>query len=109
MQNPFPFWPVAGFRRYRYYFFFHHALQGMLVLAREIHHLRHLGLGDLVGKYTALANPVMMDVKHAIGWSAASTSFLEELLQDVNDASHRRIVVVQDQKPDKGSAVWSSV
>src|SRR5450631_3875466 len=35
---------------------FHYALQGMLVLARKIHHLRHLGLGDLVGENPALPN-----------------------------------------------------
>ena len=39
----------------------------MLVLARKIHHLRHLGLGDLVGEDTAFADAVMMDVQHDFG------------------------------------------
>src|ERR1700754_1388140 len=61
MQDLFRLW-----RRRRKYelLFFHHALQGVLVLAREIHHLRHLGLGDLVGEYAALSNTVMVDVEH---------------------------------------------
>src|SRR5215218_10420010 len=37
-------------------FLFHHALQGMLVLARKIHHLRHLGLGDFVREHPALTD-----------------------------------------------------
>src|ERR687887_2167878 len=48
---------------------FHHALQGVLVLAREIHHLRHLGLGDLVGEHAALPDSMMMDVEHDLGRS----------------------------------------
>ncbi len=46
---------------------FHHALQRMLVLASKIHHLRHLGLGDLVGEHSALPNSMMMDVEHDLG------------------------------------------
>src|SRR5438046_8713146 len=44
MQDPFRF--RRDEREYAL-LFFHHALQGVLVLARKIHHLRHLGLGDL--------------------------------------------------------------
>ena len=77
MQNPFPFWRI--WRGDRLLFLFHHALQGMLVLARKIHHLRHLGLGDLVGKNAALANSVMMDVEHDLG--RGFDVLLEELLQ----------------------------
>ena len=47
--------------------FFHHALQGMLMLAREIHHLRHFRLGDLVGEHAAFADAVMVHVKHDLG------------------------------------------
>jgi hypothetical protein len=47
--------------------FFHHALQGMLVLAREVHHLRHFRLGDLVGEHAAFADAVMVHVKHDLG------------------------------------------
>src|SRR5580693_4410579 len=39
----------------------HHALQRMLVFARKVHHLRHLGFRDLVRKYAAFADAVMMD------------------------------------------------
>src|SRR6267142_6579495 len=46
---------------------FHHALQGMLVLARKIHHLRYLGLGDFVGEHPALPDSMMMDVEHDLG------------------------------------------
>ena len=62
LQNPFPFWRVGAML-----LFFHHALQGMLVLARKIHHLGHLGLGDLVGEHAALPDPMMMDMKHDLG------------------------------------------
>ena len=40
--------------------FFHHALQGVLVLARKIHHLGHLGFGDLISEYAALPDSMMM-------------------------------------------------
>ena len=30
------------------------------MFAGEVHHLRHFGLGDLVGEYAALADPVVM-------------------------------------------------
>ena len=46
---------------------FHHALQGVLVLAREVHHLRYLGLGDFIGENAALADPMMMNVQHDLG------------------------------------------
>jgi len=75
--------------------FFHHALERMLVLARKIHHLGHLGLGDLVGEHPALPDSMMMDVEHDLG--RGFDILLEELLQDVNDEFHRRVIVVQYQ------------
>ena len=75
--------------------FFHHALQGMLVLARKIHHLRHLGLGDLVGEHPALPDTMMMDVEHDLG--RGLDILLKELLQNENDKLHRRVIVVQNQ------------
>src|ERR1700722_9735209 len=72
---------------------FHHALQGMLVLAREIHHLRHLGLGNLIGEHATLPDSMMMDVEHDLG--CGFDILLEEFLQDVNDKLHRRVIVVQ--------------
>src|SRR5205823_5971632 len=56
--------PISPDRRKDKLLLFHHALQGVLVLAREIHHLRHFGLGDLVGEHAALPDSVMMDVEH---------------------------------------------
>ena len=74
---------------------FHHALQGMLVLARKIHHLRHLGFGDFIGEYAALPNSMMMHVEHDLG--RGFDILLEELLQNVNDEFHRRVIVIQYQ------------
>src|SRR5882757_9574845 len=76
---------------------FHHALQGMLVLACKIHHLRYLRLGDLVGEYSALPDSVVMNVEHDLG--RGFDVLLEELLQNVNDKFHRRVIVVQNQDP----------
>src|SRR5204863_406999 len=39
---------------------FHDTLQGVLMLAGKIHHLRHLRFGDLVGEHTALPDTVVM-------------------------------------------------
>src|SRR5262249_501113 len=64
VQDPFRFVPD---RRKDALLLFHHALQRVLMLAREIHHLRHLGLGDLVGEHAALPDSVMMDVEHDLG------------------------------------------
>ena len=60
MQDPFLFWP--GLKVTRGLLLFHHTLQGVLVLACKIHHLRHFGLGDLIGEYAALADTVVMDM-----------------------------------------------
>ena len=54
MQDPFLFGRADGHARL---LLFHHALQGMLVLARKIHHLRHFGFGNLVGEHATLAIP----------------------------------------------------
>ena len=69
----------------------------MLVLAREIHHLGNLGLGDLVGEYTTLPDAVMMDMEHDLG--RGFDILLEELLQHVNDELHRGIIIVQYKDP----------
>ena len=55
----------------------------MLVLAREIHHLRHLGLGDLVGEHTALPDAMMMDVEHDL--RRGLDVLLEEFFQHMKD------------------------
>src|SRR6202035_5769165 len=67
----------------------------MLVLARKIHHLRDLGLGDLIGKNATLPDSMMMNVQHDLG--RRLDVLLEKLLQHVDDKLHRRVVVVQYQ------------
>ena len=71
------------------------ALERMLVLARVIHRLRHLGLGDLVGVDAAHTHALLMDVQHDLGRFFAV--LLEDVLQDVDDELHRRVIVVQHQ------------
>src|SRR5690606_1774801 len=84
---------VPAFSESMRLFFFHHALQRMLVLAREIHHLRDLGLCDLVGEHAAFADAMMMNVQHDLG--GGLQVLLKELLKDVNDELHRSVVVIQ--------------
>ena len=48
------------------------------MLARKIHHLRHFGLGNLVGENTALADPMMMNMQHDLG--CCFNILLEEFL-----------------------------
>src|SRR4051794_3882759 len=64
----------------------HHALERMLMLAREVHHLRYLGLGDFIGKNAALADTMMMNVQHDLGCCLGV--LLEELFQYMNDEFH---------------------
>jgi hypothetical protein len=71
----------------------------MLVLACEIHHLRHLGLGNFIGEHAALPDPMMMDVEHDLG--RRFRILLEKLLKHVNNELHRRVIVVQNQDPVK--------
>ena len=72
-------------------FFFHHALQGVLVLAREIHHLRDFRFGDFVGENAALADAVVMDVQHDLGRGLGI--LLEKFLQHMNNELDRKSVV----------------
>ena len=65
------------------------------MLASKIHNLRDLGLGNLVGEYAALTYSMVMDVEHDLG--RGFDILLEELLKDVNDEFHGRVIVVQDQ------------
>src|SRR5712691_1755558 len=67
----------------------------MLLLAREVHHLRHLGFCDFIRIDTAFADPVLVHMKHdPCGVFAV---FVEEPLQDLHDEFHRRVIVVQQQ------------
>ena len=65
------------------------------MLAREFHHLRHLGLGDLVGVDAAIADTVVMHMQHDAG--RLLLRLAEEPLQHVHDELHRRVVVVEQQ------------
>src|SRR5215469_2015484 len=71
---------------------FQGALQRMLVLPSEIHHLGHLRLGHLVSIDAADPDPPIMHVEHDAG------SFLpvlvEKAFEDVDDELHRGVVVV---------------
>ena len=60
MQNPFRF--PAGLDAGPALFLFHHTLQRMLMLPCKIHHLGHLGLGDLIGENATLPDAVVVDV-----------------------------------------------
>src|SRR6266851_4931673 len=71
------------------------ALERMLVFARVIHRLRHLGLGDLIGINAAHPHALLMDVKHDLRGFIAI--LLEDVLQNVDHELHRRVVVVQHQ------------
>src|SRR5216684_2141980 len=76
-------------------FLLHHALQRMLVLAGEVHDLRHLGLGDLVSIHAAFADSVVVNVKHdSCGRIAV---LVEEALQHVHYELHRRVVVIEQE------------
>src|SRR4051812_48001128 len=67
----------------------------MLVLAREIHDLGHLGFGDLVGVDAADTNAPLVDMQHDAGRFLAALG--KKPFEDVHDKLHRRVVVVQHQ------------
>lgn len=73
----------------------HRALQRMLVLPREIHHLRDLGLGDLIGEEATKPDAVLVNVKHDP--RRVLPPLVEELFQHKDDKLHRRIIVVEQQ------------
>ena len=59
---------------------FHDALQGVLILACVIHHLRHLGLRDLVGVDAAFAYAVVVHLEHDL--HRLLSVLVEECLQN---------------------------
>ena len=69
----------------------------MLVFARKVHHLRHLGFRDLVRKYAAFADAVMVDMEHDARRGLAV--LVEEALQHVNDELHRVLLLNDDYTP----------
>jgi hypothetical protein len=67
----------------------------VLVLAREVDHLRHLGLRHLVGENSAHRDALLMDLEHDP--CRVLDPHREEALQHENDELHRRIIVVEHQ------------
>jgi hypothetical protein len=63
------------------------------MLAREVHHLRHLRLRNLISIDAADSDAFLMHMKHdARGFF---TMFIKEPFEDVNDELHWRIIIVQ--------------
>src|SRR5579872_2666076 len=67
----------------------------MLVLAREIHNLGHLGFGDLVGVDAADADPALVHMQHDAGRLLPALG--KKPFENVNNELHRRVVVIQHQ------------
>lgn len=65
------------------------------MLSRKIHHLCHFCFRDFVRKYPAFSDAVVVNMKHDA--SRFFAVFLEEVLHNVNDKLHRRVVVIQQQ------------
>ena len=74
---------------------FHHTVQRMLMFSRKVHHLCHLGFGDLVRKNAALSDPMMMNMQHDL--CRGFNVLLKEFLKNVNDELHWRVIVVQNK------------
>ena len=75
--------------------FFHHALQRMLMFAREIHHHRHFGFCDLVSIDAAETDTVLMHMQH--DFRRFFYCFIEETLQDTHHELHGSIVVIEQK------------
>src|SRR5215467_5587914 len=67
----------------------------MLVATREFNDLRHFGFRDVVGENAADAHAVTVDMEH--DFDRCLAILVEDLLQDVNDELHRRVVVVEQE------------
>ncbi len=62
---------------------------------REIHHLRHLGLGDLVAEYANHGHPLLVHRKHDL--ERLRMCHAKEPLKDMHDEFHRRVIVIQQK------------
>jgi len=67
----------------------------MLVLLREVHHLRNFGFGHFIGENAAHADPFLVDMQHHT--SRLIGIHLKKRLEDMHDKFHRRVIVVQQQ------------
>ena len=63
--------------------------------AREIHHLRHLGFGDLMAKDPDNGHALLVHHQHDL--ESLCMGHAKEPLENMHDEFHRRIVVVQQQ------------
>ena len=63
------------------------------MLAREVHHLGDLGLGNFICKRPTNAHATLVDMQHDLGRLLAI--FGEKPLQHMNHKLHRRIVVIE--------------
>lgn len=72
---------------------FHFAQQWMLVFARVIIDLNHLGFGDILGVNATHALAQFMHMQHDLGGLLAVV--LENRLQNMHHEFHRGVVIVQ--------------
>lgn len=72
----------------------------MLVPAREVHDLSHLGFRDLVREYANHGNAFLVHGQH--DFEGLRVAHAEEPFQDMHDEFHRRVIVVQDQNLVEG-------
>src|SRR5512145_1750276 len=73
---------------------FHGAEQRMLVLAGVRHHLRHLGLRNLVSEHSADSLAPRVDFEHHPG--RGRSIHAEDVLQNVHHELHWRVVVIEE-------------
>ena len=67
------------------------------MFAGKVHHLRDLGLGYFIRVNAALADSVIMNVKHNAG--CRLPILVEETFKNMNDELHGRVVVVENKHP----------
>src|SRR5690242_16231016 len=67
----------------------------MLVPPGKFNDLRNLGFRDIVGENAADADAMAMDMEHDL--DGALAALVEDLLQNVDDELHRRVVVVENE------------
>jgi len=67
----------------------------MLVLLREVHHLRDFGFRNFIGKNAADPDTLLVDMQHHPGRLIGV--HLKKRLKDMDDKFHRRVIIVQQQ------------
>src|SRR3546814_20445031 len=97
-----PVQPFPAYRRLGCSRLLKRALQRVLILAGEVHHLIDLCLGDFVAEYPAYTHAQLMDVKHDAG--RLFNVHLEKAMQDEDDELNRSIIIVQRSEERR---VWN--